>query len=125
MFKLGNFEDEIYRSMEKSLVAAQTEQQHGFNKLAKAIDYLNAAASIFEQAGMQEESDEVSLVLQELASQFAKNANEVHHKKCNCEREKCEHPAGKCKNHAADKKAMYIGSICDECAAKMPKEYLK
>lgn len=71
MYKIGSFEDEIYRSMEKSLVTSQTENKYGFNKLAKAADLLNAAATLFEQAGMREEADEVTNVLQELANQLA------------------------------------------------------
>lgn len=71
MFKIGSFEDEILQSMEKSLVANQTEESHGFNKLAKAADYLNSAASIFEQAGMHEEASEITEVLQDLANKLS------------------------------------------------------
>lgn len=67
MFKQGSFEDEIYRSMEKSLVKNQTETKHGFNKLAKAADLLNTAAGIFDQAGMYQESEEITKVLQSMA----------------------------------------------------------
>lgn len=67
MYKQGSFEDEIYRSMEKSLVKNQTETKHGFNKLAKAADLLNEAASIFDDAGMYSESKEVTEVLQSMA----------------------------------------------------------
>ena len=44
MFKQASFEDELYRSMENSLVKNQTENTHGFNKLAKVADLLNTAA---------------------------------------------------------------------------------
>jgi len=67
MYKPGSFEDEIYRSMEKTLVSHQVENKHGFNKLAKAADLLNTAADIFERAGMSKESAEVTKVLQSLA----------------------------------------------------------
>lgn len=70
MFKSSSFEDEIYRSMEKQLVSSQLEETHGFNKLAKAADYLNAAAEIFEQAGMSEQAEEITEVLQGLAQQL-------------------------------------------------------
>lgn len=69
MFKNNSFEDEIYSSMEKSLVKAQTEEQYGFDKLAKAVNYLNSAAAIFEQAGMLTEADEVTEVLQSIAKE--------------------------------------------------------
>lgn len=71
MFKNNSFEDEIYRSMERSLVKAQKEEQYGFDKLAKAIDYLNAAAAIFEQAGMVEEAHEITNVLSDLSSDLS------------------------------------------------------
>jgi len=67
MFKNNSFEDEIYRSMEKTLVSNQVENKHGFNRLAKAVDFLNEAASIFELAGMHKEAAEVTEVLQSLA----------------------------------------------------------
>ena len=67
MFKQGSSQDEIYRSMEKTLVKAQIEGQHGFDKVAKAIDLLNVAAAIFEQAGMQKEAAEITEVLNCLA----------------------------------------------------------
>ena len=67
MFKQGSFEDEIYRSMEKTLVKSQVEKEHGFDRVAKAIDLLNTAAAIFEQAGMQKEASEVTEVLKSLA----------------------------------------------------------
>jgi hypothetical protein len=67
MYKLGSFEDEIYRSMEKTLVKNQTENRHGFNKLAKAADFLNTAATLVEGAGMSKEAEEVTKVLQSMA----------------------------------------------------------
>lgn len=67
MFKSSSFEDELYRSMEKTLVKNQTENTHGFQKLAQAADLLGAAAEIFDRAGMQEASEDISDILQELA----------------------------------------------------------
>jgi len=67
MYKQSSFEDELYRSMEKTIVKNQTEDKHGFNKLAQAADLLNAAADIFDRAGMQEESKDVTNILEELA----------------------------------------------------------
>jgi len=64
-------EDEIYRSMEKQLASNQVENTHGFKRLAQATDYLNAAAEIFEQAGMSEQATEIIEVLQGLASQLS------------------------------------------------------
>ncbi|HEY5268015.1 MAG TPA: hypothetical protein VII94_02680 [Candidatus Saccharimonadales bacterium] len=67
MFKLGSFENEIYRSMETGLIKNQTEDRHGFNKLAKAADLLNMAAAIFEKAGFNEEASEVTQILEDLS----------------------------------------------------------
>ena len=67
MFKTASFEDELYRSMEKTLVSNQDESKHGFKRLAQAVDYLNAAAEIFDQAGMTEQAEEITEVLQGLA----------------------------------------------------------
>lgn len=71
MFKKASFEEEIYRSMETKLVSGQVENKYGFNKLAKAADLLNAAAEIFEQAGMTQQANEVIEVLQDLAQQLS------------------------------------------------------
>lgn len=71
MFKTASFQDEIYRSMEKQLVSNQVEAKYGFKRLAQAADYLNAAAEIFDQAGMSEQAKEVTEVLQELAHQLS------------------------------------------------------
>lgn len=123
MFKYGSFEEEIYRSMEKKLVAKQVEDTHGFNKLARAADYLNSAAELFENAGMHSQAAEVTEVLQKLAEHLSKDDKK---KVCNCEQLACkkEHKPGFCKNKANNKKALYIGAICDACAKVMPEEYM-
>ena len=66
MYKTASFEEELYQSMEKQLVANQVEDTHGMKKLAKAVDYLNAAASIFDQAGFVEEAEAIVDVLNTL-----------------------------------------------------------
>ena len=67
MFKQSSFEDEIYKSMEASLVKNQSENLHGFDKLAKATDLLNTAASIFDSVGMFSEAEDITEVLRSLA----------------------------------------------------------
>jgi len=68
MFKIGSFENEILLGMEKSLRANQSEESNqGFNKLAKAVDFLNNAASIFDQADMHKEASEITNILQKIA----------------------------------------------------------
>jgi hypothetical protein len=72
MFKQGSIADEICSSMEKELVSHQVEKQHGFSKVAKAADLLNAAATLFAEAGMSEEAEEITDVLERLANRLEK-----------------------------------------------------
>ena len=81
MFKNNSFENEIYQSMEKNLVANQVEDTHGFNKIAKAIDYLNNAANIFEKAGMFSEAAEVTEILESFAGKDKKDSSKKRSKK--------------------------------------------
>ena len=69
MFKSSGFENEILQSMEKSLVANQFEQSYKFNKIAKAIDLLNNAAQIFDQAGFVSEAIDIENILKDLKYQ--------------------------------------------------------
>ena len=66
LFFSNIYEDEIFRSMESSLVKNQTEKTHGLNKLALAVDYLNDAAGIFEQAGMTLEAFDIVQIITSL-----------------------------------------------------------
>jgi hypothetical protein len=70
MFKQCSEEDEIYRAMETGLVKNQTEARHGFDKLAKAADFLSIAAEIFDQAGMFQESEEILEILKNLSQDY-------------------------------------------------------
>jgi len=63
--------DELYSSMEKQLVSNQVESTYGFTRLAQAADYLNQAAQIFDQAGMFEQSKEITEVLEDFASHLS------------------------------------------------------
>ena len=71
MFKIGSFEEEIYKSMEKNLVSNQLEAKYGFDKLAKAADYLNAAAETFTKAGMNKEANEVLEVIKSMTEKVS------------------------------------------------------
>lgn len=70
MFKIGSQSENIVSEMEKELKARSVENTYGFNKLAKAADYLNSAASIFEDANMPEVSDKITEILKNLANQL-------------------------------------------------------
>lgn len=71
MFKNSSVANEVLHSMEKTLVSNQVENKYGFDKLAKAADYLNAAAAVFEKAGMHKQAIEVTEVLQGLLTQLS------------------------------------------------------
>ena len=66
MFKLGSFENELMSSMAVNL-AKDAEEQYQINKVAKAIDYLNAAADIFDKSGMYKEADEITRIMGSIA----------------------------------------------------------
>lgn len=68
MFKNASCTDEVLQSMEKNLIANKTEEKFVFNKLAKTINYLNSAASIFERAGMYAEAEAIVKVIESLGS---------------------------------------------------------
>ena len=70
MYKIGSFANDIESTMEKELRANQVEKTHGFNKLARAAEYLNSAASIFEDAGLPDVSDQITEILKGLAEQL-------------------------------------------------------
>ena len=45
--------------------------------------------------------------------------------RCNCENSACAHRAGGCPlTGNPGKRAMYVGTICDACAERMPVEYM-
>jgi hypothetical protein len=71
MFKVANLENELFSSMKKQIVSNQVENKFRFNKLAKAVEYLSAAAEIFDNAGMSEEAEELTKVLHGLAEQLS------------------------------------------------------
>jgi hypothetical protein len=54
--------------MEQALVSNQAETRYGFSKIAKATDLLNLAASIFDQAGMQQEANDITKIIEGLGT---------------------------------------------------------
>lgn len=57
-----------------------------------------------------------------------KNVFKIHEAagRCNCENAKCtDHKAGACPRPGGSKKAMYVGALCDQCAAKMDPKFLQ
>lgn len=76
MFKRGSIEDELMRSMEKELVSNKLESQHGFNKIARAVDHLNAAANLFDKAGMGDISDSIMEALNSVIKSLPEEKDE-------------------------------------------------
>lgn len=66
MFKCGSIEKELMQSMENELVSQSVEKKYNFSKLAKAIDYLDTAANIFDRSGFSDEADEIIKIIQSL-----------------------------------------------------------
>ncbi len=67
MFKLGSFEAELAESMEKTLVTSQLENKYSFDKVAKAADYINAAAELLDDTGFASEAKVLTKVIERLA----------------------------------------------------------
>lgn len=69
MFKTASFTDELMSDMEKHLVknAISGSERH---RLSKAVDLLDAAARIFDDAGMPEYSDQVVGILSDVAGKL-------------------------------------------------------
>jgi len=65
MIKKSLFEDELINGMQQELHSYEKKQ--GMNNLVKAADYLNAAAEIFEEAGMTVKADQVLRLLGKIA----------------------------------------------------------
>lgn len=68
MFKIGSFEEELAKGMEQKLVARQTENQFSFDRIAKAVDFLNAASQIFDDTGFYAEAEVLTQLLEKIAS---------------------------------------------------------
>lgn len=73
MFKSGSIENEIMKSMEKHLISNKLENQFGFNKISRALDYLNAAANIFDKCGFAKEAQEITSLLKDTSWKDAIN----------------------------------------------------
>ena len=59
------------KSMEEKLFSNSLEDTFKFNKLVKAIDAIQAAANIFDKAGLNQESQAVTEIIRKLANKIA------------------------------------------------------
>ncbi len=87
LFKFGSVEDEIMKSMETTLVKYQKDQMYGHEKLAKAVDHLNAAAEIFDNTGFNKEAEFITKLIEKIANHGVSNVGDLiektlpHHRK--------------------------------------------
>lgn len=73
MFNKKDASFEIAQSMEKALVSnAVDKQTQGLNKLAEAMEHLNAAAEIFDDAGLRKYAEVATQLLESLAAKKSK-----------------------------------------------------
>lgn len=80
MFKIGSFEEELAKGMEQKLVSRQTENQFSIDRLAKAVDFLNAASQIFDDTGFYAEAEVLTQMLEKIAADgLKKKSNSVKH----------------------------------------------
>jgi hypothetical protein len=75
MFKISSFEQELIKEMQSRLVENQVENQYSFNKLAKAADYLNNVAELFDDVGMTKEAEVVTRLLEKLGQEEVHEAS--------------------------------------------------
>lgn len=62
---------------------------------------------------------------EESLAEYMKVNKEPVKKRCNCENTKCDdHQNTYCNRSAGKQRAMYVGALCDECAERMPTEYM-
>jgi hypothetical protein len=68
LFKIGSFEEELAVSMGKQLLFHQHEKQLGFDRrAAKAVDLINAASQLFDEAGFHAEAEMLTRFLEKMA----------------------------------------------------------
>lgn len=70
MFKRASCEAELFESMSLQLEANATD--YGFEKLAKAVDYLNVVGEILDEVGLEVEAEEIVVLLEKLAKKAPK-----------------------------------------------------
>jgi len=68
MFKISSFEAELAKTMEINLVSNGLENKYSFDKIAKVVDYLNAASEILDDTGFHDEAEVLTTLLEKFAS---------------------------------------------------------
>lgn len=68
LFKFGSVEQELMKSMEKTLVKNQKNEAFHHDKFSKAVDLLNSAAALFDNAGFNKEAEVITTLIEKLAN---------------------------------------------------------
>jgi hypothetical protein len=66
MIKKSVFEEELIAGMQRELIKTASNQET--ENLGKAVDYLNSAIEIFEDAGMKVQADQVLKIISKMAT---------------------------------------------------------
>ena len=72
MFKRENSESELFEAM--SLQLQSNAAGEGFDKLAKAVDYLNVVGELLDDVGYSIEAEEIVVLLEKIAKKAPKKA---------------------------------------------------
>lgn len=65
--KISSFEQELIKEMQTNLISNQAENSFSFNNLSKAADYLNNAAELFDDVGMNKHAEAITKILEKIA----------------------------------------------------------
>jgi hypothetical protein len=96
MFNKNDFSTEIASAMENNLVGNGIEKQAAsINKYAKALDYLNAVAEIFDELGLQSEAEATTMLLEVIAKKKSKKKPSKSKSKSKSRKSKKNDPATK------------------------------
>lgn len=66
MFKYGSVEQELFENMKNNLLSIQNNNKYNFGKLANAAVALNKAANIFDKIGLENASEELTQILEDV-----------------------------------------------------------
>lgn len=67
MIKKSIFEEELIAGMQKELIKNASNQET--DNLGKAVDYLNSAIDIFEEAGMSVQAEQILKIISKIAGE--------------------------------------------------------
>lgn len=84
MIKKSIFEEELIDGMHRQLIKQAVQQES--DNLEKAADYLNSAAEIFEDVGMNKSADQILIILAKIAQKHQHKNMDRHTKNLTSEK---------------------------------------